>query len=99
MKGNIVKRKNKWKLEKGYWSPGEKGKTFNEIALILTKDEGKNVPASTVNNYFRRGLIKIANHISKEFDINIDVEKVCRDPDFRNGICNILNDNKDKFTL
>ena len=57
-----MSRKNKWKTEQGYFTVPEEGMTFKEISDLLSKEEGSHIPQSTVNNIFRRGLIKIANH-------------------------------------
>jgi len=82
-------RKNKWKTEQGYFTTTD-GMTFKEISKVLSEEEGSNVPQSTVNNIFRRGLIKIANHIANEFEKDIDVEMVCRDPGFRSSLMDVM---------
>lgn len=89
-----MSRKNKWKTEQGYFTVPKEGKTFKEISLILSEEEGKSVPQSTVNNIFRRGLIKIANHIANEYEKEIDVEMVCRDPEFRSSLMDVMNNIK-----
>jgi len=86
-----MSRKNKWKTEQGYFTVPKEGKTFKEISSILSEEEGKKVPQSTVNNIFRRGLIKIANHIANEYEKEIDVEMVCRDPEFRSSLMDVMN--------
>jgi len=82
--------KNKWKTEKGYSSKPQGGKTFKEIADILTEETGKHVPQTTVSNSFRISLIKVANKISSSFDKTIDAELVCRDPDFRDSLRSVM---------
>jgi len=89
-----MSRKNKWKTEQGYFTVPKEGKTFKEISSILSEEEGKNIPQSTVNNIFRRGLIKIANHIANEYEKEIDVEMVCRDPEFRSSLMDVMNNLK-----
>jgi len=89
-------RKNKWKTEQGYFTVPESGKTFKEISEILSEDSGKDVPQSTVNNIFRRGLIKIANHIAKEYEKDIDPEVVCRNPEFRSSLMDIMRSEERK---
>ena len=93
-----MNRKNKWKTEQGYFTVPKEGKTFKEISSILSEEEGKNVPQSTVNNIFRRGLIKIANHIANEYEKEINPEIICRNPEFRSSLMDVMNnlDNKDK---
>lgn len=83
-------RKNKWKTEQGYFTVPKDGKTFKEISNILSEEEGKNIPQSTVSNIFRRGLIKIANHIANEYEKDIDAEIVCRNPDFRSSLMDVM---------
>tara|TARA_B100000035_G_C21022792_1_gene564777 strand:+ start:1761 stop:2063 length:303 start_codon:yes stop_codon:yes gene_type:complete len=85
-----MNRKNKWKTENGYFTVPKEGKTFKEISNILSEEEGKNVPQSTVSNIFRRGLIKIANHIASEYEKDIDVEMVCRNPNFRSSLMDVM---------
>ena len=85
-----MNRKNKWKTENGYFTVPKEGKTFKEISNILSEEEGKNVPQSTVSNIFRRGLIKIANHIANEYEKDIDVEMVCRNPNFRSSLMDVM---------
>lgn len=89
-----MSRKNKWKTEQGYFTVPKEGKTFKEISSILSEEEGKNIPQSTVNNIFRRGLIKIANHIANEYEKEIDAEVICRNPDFRSSLMDVMNDLK-----
>ena len=89
-------RKNKWKTEQGYFTVPESGKTFKEISYILSEEEGKNVPQSTVNNIFRKGLAKIASHIANEYDKDIDVELVCRDPGFRSSLMDVMKNISNK---
>ena len=83
-------RKNKWKTEKGYFTIPKSGKTFKQISEILSEDEGVYVPQSTVNNIFRNSMIKIVNHIAEEFDKKVDAEIVCRDPEFRSSLMDIM---------
>jgi len=89
-----MSRKNKWKTEQGYFTVPKEGKTFKEISCILSEEEGKNIPQSTVNNIFRRGLIKIANHIANEYEKEIDAEIICRNPDFRSSLMDVMSDIK-----
>ena len=92
-------RKNKWKTEQGYFTVPKEGKTFKEISGILSEEEGKNIPQSTISNIFRRGLIKIANHIANEYEKDIDAEVVSRNPDFRSSLMDVMcqanQENKD----
>ena len=83
-------RKNKWKTEQGYFTVPKEGKTFKEISSILSEEEGKSIPQSTVSNIFRRGLIKIANHIANEYEKDIDAEIVCRNPEFRSSLMDVM---------
>lgn len=83
-------RKNKWKTEQGYFTVPNDGMTFKEISLILSEDEGKEIPQSTVNNIFRNGLIKIAKHIANEYKKDIDPEIICRNPEFRSSLMDIM---------
>lgn len=85
-----MSRKNKWKTEQGYFTVPEEGMTFKEISDLLSKEEGSHIPQSTVNNIFRRGLIKIANHIANEYEKDIDVEVICRDPGFRASLMDVM---------
>ena len=92
-------RKNKWKTEQGYFTVSKEGKTFKEISSILSEEEGRNIPQSTISNIFRRGLIKIANHIANEYEKDIDAEVVSRNPDFRSSLMDVMcqtnQENKD----
>lgn len=90
-----MSRKNKWKTEQGYFTVSKEGKTFKEISNILSEEEGKNIPQSTISNIFRRGLIKIANHIANEYEKDIDAEVICRNPEFRASLMDVMN-NLDK---
>ena len=97
-------RKNKWKTDQGYFTVPKEGKTFKEISSILSEEEGKSVPQSTVSNIFRRGLVKIANHIANEYEKDIDVEVVCRDPEFRSSLMDVMrqtnqNNKKDDSSI
>lgn len=97
-------RKNKWKTEQGYFTVPKEGKTFKEISSILSDEEGKSVPQSTVSNIFRRGLVKIANHIANEYEKDIDAEVICRDPDFRSSLMDVMrqtnqNNKKDDSSI
>jgi hypothetical protein len=87
-------RKNKWKTEQGYFTVPKEGKTFKEISSILSDEEGKSVPQSTVSNIFRRGLVKIANHIANEYEKDIDAEVICRDPGFRSSLMDVMRQTK-----
>ena len=97
-------RKNKWKTEQGYFTVPKEGKTFKEISSILSDEEGKSVPQSTVSNIFRRGLVKIANHIANEYEKDIDAEVICRDPGFRSSLMDVMrqtnqNNKKDDSSI
>tara|TARA_B100000287_G_scaffold41782_1_gene37879 strand:+ start:433 stop:735 length:303 start_codon:yes stop_codon:yes gene_type:complete len=83
-------RKNKWKTEQGYFTVPKKGKTFREISEILSEEEGRKIPQSTVNNVFRNGMIKIVNHIANELDKDVDAEFICRSPEFRSSLMDIM---------
>ena len=45
-----MSRKNKWKTEQGYFTVPKEGKTFKEISNILSEEEGKHIPQSTISN-------------------------------------------------
>jgi hypothetical protein len=85
-------RKNDWKTKQGYFTIPKSGKTYKEISKILSEEEGKNVPQSTVNNIFRNSMIKIINHIAGEFDREVDAEFVCRNPEFRSSLMDIMRE-------
>lgn len=85
-------RKNKWKTKQGYFTIPKSGKTFKEISAVLSEDEGVYVPQSTVNNIFRNSMIKIVNHIAGEFDREVDAEIVCRNPEFRSSLMDIMRE-------
>jgi len=83
-------RKNKWKTEQGYFTVPKEGKTFKEISGILSEEEGRSIPQSTISNIFRRGLVKIANHIANEYEKDIDAEIISRSPDFRSSLMDVM---------
>ena len=83
-------RKNNWKTQQGYFTIPNSGKTFKEIAAVLSEEDGKNVPQSTVNNIFRKSMIKIINHIAGEYNREVDAEYVCRSPEFRSSLMDVM---------
>ena len=74
-----------------------KGMGYRKISEIMTEN-GDKMNHMTVKNIVTRGFLKIAENLSKTYDIkrsSEDLYKIAQSPEFQLSIIEIMNNNKD----
>ena len=68
------------------------GRSYNEVAIIMTK-EGDKMNHSSVRNHVTNGFIKIVKNISKKYDVKYseeEVKKIAQSIEFQESIVEIM---------
>ena len=72
------------------------GKSYNDVAKIMTED-GDKMNHSSVRNYITRGFMKIVKNISREYDLNYDdnkIKEIAQSEELQSSIVSIMKRGK-----
>lgn len=83
---------------KKYVTVNKSGLGLHAIAKIMS-EEGIKMNHSTVRNIINRSFVKMASHMSKNYDLNHsdeDIFNIAKSPQFQESIVELLERKKDE---
>lgn len=88
------------KFKNGYATVGSDGMKYREIAEVMTA-EGDKMNHSTARNIFLSAMRKICEPIHEEISrsADVDMEDIYRNPDFQDGLTQIITDYFDESDI